>query len=90
MKIAHIKITGGQNDITIAHDTVTVREDSSTVVSFPYTLPHIPMVTVTPISSDSGHQATADNITAGGFTIYLNKQGGGAADDLEVSWVAVG
>ncbi|KKM90429.1 hypothetical protein LCGC14_1238760 [marine sediment metagenome] len=89
MKIAHIKITGGQNDITLAHGEETVTEDSFTAVSFPYALPQIPHVMATPISTDSGHTATVSNVTVNGFTIYLNKQGGGGADDVEVSWIAV-
>lgn len=89
MKIAHIKISGGQNDVVIAHGTDTVTEDSSSAVSFPYTLPHVPVVTVTPVSTDKDHQATADGVTAGGFTIYMNKSGGGAADNIEVNWIAI-
>ena len=89
MKIAHIKITGGQNDINIAHGIVTVTEDSSTAVTFPYALPSAPTVTVNPISNDPDHQATHSAPTVNGFTIYMNKQGGGAAGDIEVQWIAV-
>ena len=89
MKIAHVKISGGQNDIVIVHGRTTIPEDSSTEVSFPTALPHISCITVTPISDDSGHNATIDDVTVNGFTIYLNKQGGGAADEVLVNWVAV-
>ncbi len=89
MKIAHIKISGGQNDITIARGTTTVTEDSFTAVTFPYALPHVPTVTVTPISSDADHQAVVSGITVNGFTTYMNKSGGGGADDIEVSWIVV-
>ncbi len=89
MKMTHLKISGGQNDIVIVHGRTTVTEDSSAAVAFPATLPHLPHIAVTPISNDSGHTATVDNITVGGFTIYLNKQGGGAAGELLVNWVAV-
>ena len=89
MRLAHIKITGGQNDITIVQGTDAVTENSSLAITFPYALPHIPVVTVTPVSEDTDHQATVSGITTGGFTIYMNKSGGGGADDIEVNWMAV-
>ena len=89
MKIAHIKISGGQNDVIIVHGTTTVTEDSSAAVTFPYALPHVPTVGATPQSTDSNHTATISNKTVNGFIIHLNKQGGGQAGDLEVDWTAV-
>lgn len=89
MKVSHIKISGGQNDISIIHGTTIVTEDSSTAVVFPDTLSCVPTVTATPISTDKDHQATVSGKSTGGFTIYMNKSGGGPAGDIEVGWIAV-
>ena len=90
MKIAHIKICGGQNDVVIAHGNIVVTEDSSTVVTFDsVALPHVPIVTVTPISNDPEHTASVDTVSTTGCTVYMNKTGGGAAGDITVGLIAV-
>ncbi len=67
---------------------VVVTEDSSAPVSFITPFKSVPVVTVTPISTEPTHGATVDNITVNGFDVFMNKQGGGQADDITVMWVA--
>lgn len=67
---------------------VVVTEDSFASVVFTTAFASLPVVTVTPISVDPEHQATAHNITVNGFDVYMNKTGGGAAGDITVGWRA--
>jgi hypothetical protein len=67
---------------------VVVTEDSFAAVVFGTAFAAIPNVTVSPISDDTDHQATAANITVNGFDCYMNKSGGGAAGEITVGWVA--
>ena len=82
---------GWAEDITgdnLKSGTVVITEDSSAVVTFTIAFAVTPNVVVTPDSNDSDHQATADSITVNGFTAYMNKSGGGAADEITVHWIA--
>ena len=76
------------NEVDIKCGTVIVTEDSSASVVFDSTFTLVPNVCVSPQSTDSDHQATVSNITVNGFDVYMNKSGGGAADDITVQWIA--
>ena len=78
----------GINEIHIQCGAVVVTEDSSASVAFNPAFVLVPNVVVSPQSTDSDHQATVANITVNGFDAYLNKSGGGAADDITVQWIA--
>ncbi len=76
------------NETNIQCSTVVVTEDSSAHVTFVTPFVQVPNVVVSPQSTDSDHQATVANIDKNGFDVYLNKSGGGAADDIPVQWIA--
>ena len=82
---------GWTEDITsdnLKSGSVVVTEDSSAAVSFGTAFDSVPCVTATPVSTDSDHHAAVSGKTVNGFNVYLNKSGGGAADDITVGWIA--
>lgn len=52
MKIAHIKIAGGQNDVVIVHGTDT-QNDGDNTVTFDQALPHVPVVFIQPLGNQN-------------------------------------
>lgn len=68
--------------------SVVVTEDSFAAVVFTIAFASAPNVVVTPDSSDPSHTATVTDLTVNGFTVYMNKTGGGAAGEITVHWIA--
>lgn len=74
--------------LNVKSGSIVVTEDSSQAVTFNTAFASTPNVTVNPISADSSHTATHSTPTVNGFTVYMNKTGGGAAGDVTVEWIA--
>lgn len=80
MKIAHIKISGGQNDVVIAHGVDTAGAGENTV-TFDRALPHIPVVFLEAIGDNAVWLVSRSTTNF----VWNNDEGG----DVTIDWIAV-
>lgn len=68
--------------------SVSVTEDSSEAITFTTAFAATPHITVSVDETSPEHYVSVSGVSTTGFTVYLDKPGGGPAGSCTVYWMA--